>query len=280
MLAPKNARRNKRLESAESSHEAHRPQPAGHRSVQVHDVAGPAARLPRPRLFTSSSAATSPPIRWPNCRTMSSAQLDHLCSLRFSRRRARVPAPAALHQERLRRLPAHLPLPAQVHHGRSRRARSCVITRARPADARDGLRDLRAGYIVNELYFRRFDRTPALEEGRARLQRARSPRCATSTHGAAARTIPSSSSTSACAAAFRGDWHDEVVATLAREAAAVLQGHLQRAAWRANTRWCRSAPWRTSTCRPSRLSACGCATSRRRRWRTGCRNTAATSASR
>src|SRR3982751_1458893 len=49
---------------------------------------------------------------------------------------------------------------------------------------------------------------------------------------------------------------------------------------RATSVWCRSARWRTSTCRPSRRSAFACATSSAPRSRHGCRNTAATSAPR
>jgi nicotinate phosphoribosyltransferase len=63
-------------------------------------------------------------------------------------------------------------------------------------------------YIVNELYFRRFDQSAALAEGRARLQ-AKSPRSRPSAEPA--RRHPFEFSDFGTRRRFSGAWHDEVV---------------------------------------------------------------------
>ena len=127
--------------------------------------------------------------------------------------------------------------------------------------------------IVNELYFRRVDQAAAIAEGRQRLADkvqllrdfAREPR----------RRNPFEFFDFGVRRRFSGDWHREVVATLQREVPEYFMAPAT-CCWRVTWAWCPSAPWRMSSCRPTRPWACGCATSRRRRSKPGCRNTAAT----
>ncbi|CAN7340996.1 nicotinate phosphoribosyltransferase [Massilia sp. LjRoot122] len=77
-------------------------------------------------------------------------------------------------------------------------------------------------YIVNELYFRRFDQAPVIPEARLRLQQKidelrafeREPQRAT----------PFEFFDFGVRRRFSGDWHDEVVATLARELPQFFKG--------------------------------------------------------
>lgn len=77
-------------------------------------------------------------------------------------------------------------------------------------------------YIVNELYFRRFDQAAALAEGRRRLQ----DKIAALRAFAAepARRHPFEFFDFGLRRRFSGDWHEEVVATLAREVPEFFKG--------------------------------------------------------
>ena len=121
--------------------------------------------------------------------------------------------------------------------------------------------------IVNELYFRRFDRRDAWAEGRKRLD-AKIARLR-EFEKEPKRLNPFEFFDFGVRRRFSGEWHREVLTHPQARGAAVLQGRLRRALSRATSAWCRSARWRTSTCRPSRRSACACATSsapRSRAW--------------
>ena len=176
---------------------------------------------------------------------------------------------------RLRRFLRIFPLPARLHAG-AHRGRSAVHRGARAAGPRDGLRDPGAGDRQRAAFPP--PRPPAVrEEGRRRLA-AKIRRLCAAADLAAARRFPSSCSSSAAPA------------LLSRLAARDAGDAGHAAAWRVP----RHSPTCTARTGPdadrhdgARVSAdlpgawaCGCATSRRRRWRTGCRSTAATSASR
>ena len=127
-------------------------------------------------------------------------QLDHLCALRFTEDELAYLGGAALHQDRLRRLPAHLPVPAPLHPGvDAPTGETLEIVADGPQVHVMGF-EIYVLSIVNELYFRRFDQAAALAEGRTRLQ---AKIAALRAFGAASRRARtrSSSSTSACAAA-------------------------------------------------------------------------------
>ena len=77
-------------------------------------------------------------------------------------------------------------------------------------------------YIVNELYFRRFDHAAALEEGRARLS---AKIAALKAFGAEpARRNPFEFSDFGTRRRFSGAWHDEVVQRLSREVPEYFKG--------------------------------------------------------
>jgi len=77
-------------------------------------------------------------------------------------------------------------------------------------------------YIVNELYFRRFDHAPALQEGRKRLQQ---KIAALREFGSEpARRNPFEFFDFGVRRRFSGEWQDEVVATLAREVPQYFKG--------------------------------------------------------
>nr|WP_315259189.1 nicotinate phosphoribosyltransferase [uncultured Duganella sp.] len=77
-------------------------------------------------------------------------------------------------------------------------------------------------YIVNELYFRRFDRTAALAEGRARLS-AKIARLKAFGQEPA-KFYPFELSDFGTRRRFSGEWHDEVVQRLAREVPEYFKG--------------------------------------------------------
>ena len=119
----------------ESADASRHHQPARHRSLQAHDVAGDAAspsgdagrvHLPLPQ-HAGVSARRARPRAQPRARRALRAELPA--------RRARLPALASLHPLRLRRLPAHLPLPARLHQ-RPRSAPTAAAWRSSPAARR------------------------------------------------------------------------------------------------------------------------------------------------
>ena len=77
-------------------------------------------------------------------------------------------------------------------------------------------------YIVNELYFRRFEQTPAIEEGRKRLQAKIASLRAFGDEPA--RRNPFEFFDFGVRRRFSGAWHEEVVATLAREVPQFFKG--------------------------------------------------------
>ena len=77
-------------------------------------------------------------------------------------------------------------------------------------------------YIVNELYFRRFEPAPAIEEGRKRLQAKIASLRAFGDEPA--RRNPFEFFDFGVRRRFSGAWHDEVVATLAREVPQFFKG--------------------------------------------------------
>jgi nicotinate phosphoribosyltransferase len=131
--------------------------------------------------------------------------------------------------------------------------------------------------IVNELYFRRFDAQVAQVEGRRRLaakveqlrEFGREP----------PRRHPFEMFDFGLRRRFSFAWQREVVNCFKRELPQFFKG-TSNVLLAKELGLVPIAPWRTSTCRASRHSVCGCATSRRPRSKAGCRSTAATSAPR
>jgi len=77
-------------------------------------------------------------------------------------------------------------------------------------------------YIVNELYFRRFEQAPALQEGRRRLEQKIAALREFGTEPA--RRNPFEFFDFGVRRRFSGEWQDEVVATLAREVPQYFKG--------------------------------------------------------
>ena len=132
--------------------------------------------------------------------------------------------------------------------------------------------------IVNELYFRRFDAAAALRRGPQAPGGQDRARCASSSRSRSGAT-PFEFFDFGVRRRFSGAWHREVAGARSSARCPSSSRAPPTCSSRATSAWCRSARWRTNTCRPSRRSACACATSRAPRSRTGCRSTAATSAS-
>ena len=221
-------------------------------------------------------------IRSPSCVARASTrELDALCALRFRPERARLPA-------------------ASLRFIRSTSSTSCAsstssATSSAPARADDGsgLEIVASGPQVHVMAF---EIHRARDRQRALLPPLRPGR------GAAPKAAPRSPPrSSACASSRSEPKRRHAVRVLRlRRAPALLGASGSRevarsrssarcrsssrapptCCSRATSAWCRSARWRTSTCRPTRRSACACATSSAPRSKPGSRSTAATSASR
>lgn len=127
--------------------------------------------------------------------------------------------------------------------------------------------------IVNELYFRRFDAEAALAEGRRRLQ-AKIELLRGFAEEPAARH-PFEFFDFGVRRRFSRDWQREMVGTLKREVPMYFKG-TSNVLLAKELELVPIGTMAHSTCRPTRRSACGCATSRTLRWKAGCRSTAAT----
>ena len=230
--------------------------------------------FPRTRRNTASSAATagvSAGRAAGGGRTSSSITVHAHVSPRKSSPTWRP----ALHQERLRRLPAHLPFPAALHHGEHRGRHSSSIVARGSADARDGLRDLRAGHRQRAVLPALRATPDAGRGGRRRLQR-QDRAAARFRRRAAARRHPFEFFDFGMRRRFSREWHEEVVATLAREVPQYFKGtsnvYLAQAVRPGAHR--HHGP-RVSADLPG-VGRAAAATSRGRRWKTGCRSIAAT----
>jgi len=130
--------------------------------------------------------------------------------------------------------------------------------------------------IVNELYFCRFDVAHALASGRTR-QAAKVQQLQTLAQQATLRHPFELFELFdfGLRRRYSGAWQREVVETLPPKRRSSSRARAT-CCWRATWTWCPSAPWRTNTGRPTRRWAYGCATFKRPRSKTGCRNTGAT----
>ena len=214
--------------AAESPDATRHHQPARHRPLQVHDVAGDAASAPGDAgRVHASSAATS--RAYPLAELLADVSRSSTTCARCASRPTSWPTwRAALHQVGLRRLPAHLPVPARLHRRpRGRRRARPRDRRQRAAGARDGVRDLRAGHRQRAL-LPPLRRDAALA-GRARRLAAKVERLRAFAREPT-RATPFEFFDFGVRRRFSGEWHREVVTTLQARGAAVLQGHVQRAA--------------------------------------------------
>jgi nicotinate phosphoribosyltransferase len=133
--------------------------------------------------------------------------------------------------------------------------------------------------IVNELYFRRLDTPQVREEGQRRLDAKIATLLRFEAEESASQRFPLLISDFGTRRRFSREWQQQVVEQLNAALPKIFRGTSNVwLAWKLGI-----TPIGTMAhefFRPSRHWACGCATSRTRRWKPGYRNTAATWASR